>query len=213
MAEFLEQRIAGGISFGSSYTDEYAVTITTTAAGAEYRKLVHPYPQRRFKLIFRETLAAAWTDVLNLYHRAYGRFAGFRAKAFDDYTTAADGRSAPTKDDQTLTRLSAGIYQLSKEYGKDAAGLGIGRPKRILYKPVTGTVVVAKNGTLVSSGVTVDTTTGQITISPAPLIGDVITAGCEFDIPVRFDTTISVDQAFPDVRMLEGVELVELLAP
>jgi hypothetical protein len=67
---------------------------------------------------------------------------------------------------------------------------------------------------LVSSGVTIDTTTGLVTISPAPSYpADVITGGCEFDIPVRFDVDLSVDQSMPAVRMLEGVELVELLAP
>lgn len=213
MSEFLEQRIAGGVSYGSSYADEYSVTVTQTAAGAEYRKLVHPYPVRRFRLIFREALSSVWTDVLNLYHRCYGRYAGFRVRAFDDYTTAADGRSAPTKDDQVLTYISSGIYQLRKVYGLDAAGITIGRPSRTIYKPVTATTIIAKNGTLVSSGVTVDTTTGRVTISPAPLIGDSITGGCEFDIPVRFDVDLSVDQSAPAIRMLESVELVELLAP
>lgn len=214
MADFLEQRIAGGISYGSSYTDEYQVQITQTAAGAEYRKLVHPYPVRRFRLTFRQALANVWTDVLNLYHRCYGRYAGFRVRAFDDYTTAADGRSAPTKDDQALIYVSAGVYQLVKVYGLDAAGIGIGRPSRTIYKPVAGTTVIAKNGVLLSSGVSVDTTTGRITISPAPSYpADTITGGCEFDIPVRFDVDLSVDQSAPAIRMLESVELVELLAP
>lgn len=214
MADFLEQRIAGGISYGSSYSDIYAVRIITTASGAENRTLVHPYPQRRFNLAFRESIANVWVDVINLYHRCYGRYAGFRAKAFDDFTTAADGRSAPTKDDQTLTYVSAGIYQLRKYYGLDAAGIGIGRPSRVISKPVAGTTLIAKNGTLVNSGVTVDTTTGRVTISPAPAYpADVITGGCEFDIPVRFDIDLSIDQSAPAVRMLEGVQLVELLQP
>lgn len=214
MSEFLEQRIAGAISYGSSYADAYEVQITQTAAGAEFRKLVHPYPVRRFRLSFREPIASYWTDVLNLYHRAYGRYAGFRAKALDDYTTATDGRSAPTKDDQVLGYVSSGVYQLRKFYGLDAAGISIGRPYRVIYKPVAGTTVIAKNGTLVSSGVTVDTTTGRVTISPAPSYpSDAITGGCEFDIPVRFDMDLSVDQRAPAIRMLEGVELIELLAP
>lgn len=214
MSDFLEQRIAGGISYGSSYFDQYAVMITRTASGAEYRQLVHPYPVRKFRLIFRESLANVWADVINLYHRAYGRYAGFRAKAFDDFTTATDGRSAPSKDDQVLTYLSSGVYQLRKYYGLDAAGIAIGRPSRVIYKPVVGTTVIAKNGTLISSGVTVNTTNGQVTISPAPAYpSDTITGGCEFDIPVRFDMDLTIDQTAPAIRMLEGVELVELLNP
>ncbi|MEF8746652.1 MAG: DUF2460 domain-containing protein [Candidatus Accumulibacter propinquus] len=212
--EFLEQRIVGGVSYGSSYTDAYAVTITTTAGGAEYRKLVHPYPVRKFRLVFREALASMWADVVNLYHRCYGRYAGFRVKAFDDFTTAPDGRSAPTRTDQALTYVSSGVYQLVKTYGLDAAGIAIGRPSRVIYKPVSGTVLIAKNGALLVSGVTVDTTTGRVTISPAPAYpADTITGGCEFDIPVRFDVDLQVDQSAPAIRMLEGVELVELLQP
>lgn len=213
MAEFLEQRISAAIAYGSSYEDEYQVEITRTAGGAEYRKLVHPYPTRRFRLIYRADRADVGAKVLNLYHRCYGKFAGFRVKALDDFTTAADGRSPPNEADQVLTRLSAGVYQLRKEYGLDAAGLGIGRPARTIFKPVAGTTLIAVNGTPKSSGVSVDTTTGRVTLSPAPLITDVVTGGCQFDIPVRFDTAVSIDQSAPNNRHLDGVELVELLAP
>jgi uncharacterized protein (TIGR02217 family) len=214
MAEFLEQRISAAISYGSSWADEYEVQITRTAGGGEYRKLVHPYPVRRFRLLFRAERADIGAKVLDLYHRCYGKFAGFRVKALDDFTTAGDGRSAPTKDDQALLYVSSGVYQLRKEYGKSAAGLGIGRPFRTIFKPVSGTVLVAKNGVLLSSGVSVDTTTGRVTISPAPSHpADVITGGCQFDIPVRFDTALDIDQMAPNHRQLNNVELVELLAP
>lgn len=213
MAEFLEQRLAGSISYGSSYTDSYAVRVAQTASGAEFRTLVNPYPQRRFHFSMREGLGNLWADVVNLYHRAYGRYAGFRAKAFDDFTTATDGRSAPTMSDQTLIYVSSGVYQLCKVYGLDAAGIGIGRPSRVIYKPVTGTVLVAKNGVLLSSGVTVDTTTGRVTISPAPSYpSDTITGGCEFDIPVRFDGDLTIEHTSPAARTL-NVDLIELLSP
>lgn len=212
MAEFLEQRISAEISYGSSWSDHFPVEITVTASGSEYRRLLHPYPVRRFHIRLRSPLEEIWSEALNLYSRAYGQYAGFRAKAFDDYTTAADGRAAPTALDQTLLRLSSGIYQLRKEYGKDATGLGIGRPVRTIYKPVTGTTLCAKNGVTIGSGVTVDTVTGQVTISPAPLITDAITGGCEFDIPVRFDSSLTIEQSQPTVRMIE-CDLVELLVP
>lgn len=211
---FLEQRIAGDISYGSSYADDYNVVVTRTAGGARYPKLTHPYPQRRFRLNFRENLVNMWADVVNLYHRCYGTYYGFRVKAADDFTTRTDGRSAPTKDDQTLVYVSSGVYQLRKQYGLDAAAGGIGYPSRTIYKPVAGTTIVAKNGTLIGSGVTVDTTTGRVTISPAPSYpADVITGGCEFDVPVVFAGPITIDQSAPYVRMIESVELEELLAP
>lgn len=213
MAEFLEERLPIDIRMGASYSDDYAVTITQTAGGAEYRKLVHQYPMRRWTINFtlmRDDLAAR---VLALYHRAYGRFSGFRVRDVDDYNSSATGRAAITMLDQTLTRLSAGIYQLRKEYGAGGTPLGIGRPARIVYKPVSGTVIAAKNGVLISSGMIVDHATGQITISPAPLVGDTITAGFEFDIPARFGSALDVASLSRDVRDCGSIDIIELLAP
>jgi uncharacterized protein (TIGR02217 family) len=189
------------------------VTITRTAGGAEYRKLVHQYPMRRWTINFtllRDDLAAR---VLALYHRAYGSFAGFRVRDVDDYNTSASGRGAITTLDQTLTRISSGVYQLRKEYGSGATPLGIGRPARIIYKPVSGTLIAAKNGVTIASGISVDTATGLITITPAPLIGDTITAGFEFDLPARFDSALNVASLSRDVRDCGSIDVVELLQP
>lgn len=213
MAEFLEERLPIDIRMGASYSDDYAVTITQTAGGAEYRKLVHQYPLRRWTINFtllRDDLAAR---VLALYHRAYGRFAGFRVRDVDDYNSSASGRGAISTIDQTITRISAGVYQLRKEYGAGGTPLGIGRPARVIYKPVSGTLIAAKNGVTISSGMTVDTTTGLVTISPSPLIGDTITAGFEFDIPARFDSALDVASLSRDVRDCGSIDIVELLAP
>ena len=213
MAEFLEERLPVDIRMGASYGDEYAVQITQTAGGAEYRKLVHGLPRRRWTInytLLRDDIAAR---VLALYHRAYQTLAGFRVYDVDDHNSSASGRGTITNLDQTLTRLSSGIYQLRKEYGSGATPLGIGRPARIIYKPVAGSLIVAKNGVAVVSGVTLNTTNGQVTISPAPLVGDTITAGFEFDIPARFNSTIEVSALTRDVRDCGAIELIELLQP
>ena len=213
MAEFLEERLPLDIRMGASHSDDYSVTITQTSGGAEYRKLVHQYPMRRWTINFtllRDDLAAR---VLALYHRAYGRFAGFRVRDVDDYNSSASGRGAISTLDQTITRISAGVYQLRKEYGAGGTPLGIGLPARVIYKPVSGTLIAAKNGVTISSGMTVDTTTGLVTISPSPLIGDAITAGFEFDIPARFDSVLDVASLSRDVRDCGSIDIVELLAP
>lgn len=213
MAEFLEERMPLDIRMGVVHSNDYSVVITRTAGGAEHRQLVHPYPVRRWTINFtllRDDLAAR---VLALYHRAYGRYAGFRVRDVDDYNSSSSGRGAITDLDQVATRLSSGIYQLRKEYGAGGSPLGIGRPARIVYKPVSGTVIAAKNGVTISSGLSVDTTTGRLTITPAPLIGDTITAGFEFDVPARFDSAISVSSLSRDVRDCGSIEVVELLAP
>ena len=47
MAEFIEERLALAVRNGSSYGDDFQVEVTTTASGAEYRRLIHPFPVRR----------------------------------------------------------------------------------------------------------------------------------------------------------------------
>ena len=162
MAAFLEDVLPVNVRMGASYTDGYEVEITTTASGAEYRKLTHPFPVRSFHVNFtmlRDDLAS---QVLALYHRAYGTYAGFRVKCVDDFSTYQD-RGVPTAFDYTLTLVSTGVYQLVKGYGTGGTPLGIGLPYRNLYKPVAGTTVVGVNSVAPTLGWSVATTTGLVT--------------------------------------------------
>ena len=161
---FLEERLPIDVRMGASYGDEYNVEITTTAGGDEHRRLVHRYPVRRFQVGYTLQTADLWARVLALYHRAYCMYAGFRVKCKDDFSTNAH-TGAPTATDQTLTRLSAGVYQLRKEYGAGATPIAVGLPERTLYKPVAGTTLIAVGALTYSSGFTVDTVTGQVTFA------------------------------------------------
>ena len=212
MSEFLEERLPVDVRMGASYADEYAVEITTTAAGAEYRRLLHGLPARRFTInytLLRDDLAAR---VLALYHRAYGSLAGFRVRCADDFSTNAH-TGAPTALDQPTTYISSGVYQLLKQYGSGATPLGIGLPTRTIYKPVAATVKIAVNGTPLGAGISVDDTTGRVTLTPAPGGGDVVTAGFEFDLPCRFDSAIDIASLSKTVRDCGSIELKELLVP
>jgi len=213
MPSFLEERLPVDVRLGMSYADDYTVMITTTAGGAEYRKLVQPFPARSFHVNFTTDQADLWARVISLYHRAYGKFAGFRVKCMDDFSTN-NLTGAPTPLDEVLANSSTGIYQLRNFYGTNGTALaGVGYPSRTIFKPVAGTVVAAKNGVTISSGLSVDTTTGLITISPAPLISDTITAGCQFDIPCRFNSLIEVTAIDRKFRDCGSIDLIELLNP
>lgn len=291
MAEFLEERLAVVVNTGSTYGDSYEVEITTTSTGAEHRRLIHPFPVRRFRI---STLAAAsdlYAQVLNLYHRAYGKYAGFRVTSIDDNSTNGQV-GTPSAVDQTLALVSTGVYQLQKAYGAGATPLAIGLPKRTIFKPVAGTTLIAVAGiTIPATGYSVDTTTGRVTFSAdkvktvtgitkaasavvavgshtyvvgesvyftgivgmtqinglrglitaigatditvainsstfstwssggsqtvktLPQSGEVVTGGCLFDIPARFDTSVEVAQDYPNHRVVEGIEIIELINP
>ena len=167
MAEFLEERLPINVRAGASYSDQYEVEITQTASGSEYRRLVHPYPVRVYNVFYTQQTANLWSDILALYHRAYGMFAGFRVKALDDYTTNAR-ILAPTATDQTLEVITAGtVYQLQVAYGTGGTPLSIGEPVRTIFKPVASTTKVAI-GTLEQATPamwSVDTTTGRVTFA------------------------------------------------
>lgn len=166
MADFLEERLPIAVRAGASYSDQYAVEITQTASGSEYRRLVHPYPVRVYNVFYTQQTANLWSEILALYHRAYGMFAGFRVKALDDYTTNAR-TAAPTATDQTLGVITAGtVYQLQVKYGTGGTPLSIGAPVRTIFKPVSSATRIAI-GTLEQNALmwSVDTTTGRVTFA------------------------------------------------
>jgi len=293
MADFLEERLYGAIQYGSSWTDDYMVNITTTSGGQEYRSLIHPFPIRKFDVTFMMDNTTMWADLVNTYHRAHGKYSGFRAKCLDEYTSKADGLTAPTAYDQTMGVISAGLtYQLRKYYGKDKTAGASGYAYRNIYKSVTDTTSVAIQSTIIrSNDWSVSTTTGVVTfvtnktttitgiskatnavistsntadivagqsiyisgcvgmtqinglrgfvqsvttnvsitvginssafgtwssggtINTNPQIGESVTAGFEFDFPVRFNSTLPIGQNKPIYRDVNNIELIELLNP
>lgn len=166
MSEFLEERLPVRVRAGASYSDQFAVEITQTASGSEYRRLVHPFPVRVYNVFYTQETANLWSDILALYYRSYGMFAGFRVKALDDYTTNARIES-PTATDQTLEVITAGsIYQLQVAYGTGGTPLAIGEPVRTIFKPVAATTRVAIDTLEQGASMwSVSTITGRVTFA------------------------------------------------
>ena len=76
MGAFLEERLPVNIRLGASFVDGYAVEITTTASGVEYRKLTHPHPIR--KMCIRDRYSYLYCshlhtllETLHKYHKLY----------------------------------------------------------------------------------------------------------------------------------------------
>nr|WP_298117450.1 DUF2460 domain-containing protein [uncultured Pseudomonas sp.] len=167
MGEFIEERLDTCVRLGAAAEDSYFVETTITQGGSRYSSLRNGKPYREFNLDYIKPGTALALSVASLYHRTWGGFAGFRVKSWDDYTTANDGVSAYTALDCDLPLVSAGIYQLVKEYGREGLALAsIGRPKRTLYKPVAGNIAVGVAGAVYpTSQWSADSTTGQITMA------------------------------------------------
>lgn len=110
---------------------------------------------------------------------------GFRFKDFLDHQSASPKENI-TPTDQLLGTGdgSQTDFQLIKSYG-DVAGSS----QRAILRPVSGSVQLALNGVLQNEGgdYSLNESTGQISFSTAPASGTAVSAGYEFDIPVRFD--------------------------
>jgi len=166
MGAFLEERLSVAVKYGATYEESYSVEITRTANDSEYRKLLHPFPVRVFEFAYDVKATSLYASIANLYHRAFGSYAGFRVKCLDDYST--NGQiSAPTAFDQNLGTISLGAtYQLQKSYGIGGTPLSIGLPYRTLFKPVSGTTLIGiANVAIRSADWSVATTTGIVTFA------------------------------------------------
>jgi uncharacterized protein (TIGR02217 family) len=126
--------------------------------------------------------------VVAFFEERRGRLHGFRWKDHADFKSCA-ASATPAATDQIIGTGDGATteFQLVKAYGHSFAPW-----TRELTKPVDGTVLVAVDGAVQSEGsdFTCDDTTGVITFLPSsiPSIGAVVTAGFQFDVPVRFDT-------------------------
>ena len=97
-------------------------------------------------------------------------------------------------------------FQLIKRY-PDA----VSAYDRAIKWPVAGTLVVAVNGVLKASGVAVNRGTGVVTLTPAPAAAAVITAGFQFDVPVRFEEDwLSVSWDTINSRSAGSIQLLEV---
>lgn len=123
--------------------------------------------------------------VIAFYEARRGPLVGFRWKDWTDYKSCLPSlgpdyldQEIGVGDDVTTT------FQLCKAYRS-----GDETYCRDIRKPVVHTVLIGMGGDALVEGThyTVDLATGIVTFDVAPGEGAVITAGYEFDVPVRFD--------------------------
>lgn len=97
-------------------------------------------------------------------------------------------------------------FQLSKTYGSIYSPY-----TREITKPVAGTVKIGVNGVNQPSGWTVNTVTGIVTFAVAPANGHTVTAGYEFDVPVRFNTDfLEIDLSAFEAGNIPDIPIVEI---
>ena len=203
---FHEVRLPARLAFGSTGGIERRTEIVTLASGFERRST--PWAEGRRRYLIGATLRSL-SDMAALtafFEARKGQLYGFRFRDFADFRSCSSGE-APGPTDQALG-VGDGLrtsFQLVKRYGE-----GESAPQRRICKPVAGTVRVAVDG-LETSAFGVDDSTGLVTLETAPAADVPVSAGFEFDVPVRFDTDrIEVTLESFEAGRMAAVPLIEI---
>ena len=183
---FHDVRFPASLSFGSMGGPERRTDIVTLANGFEERNTPWAHSKRRYDAGFGVRSLDDVETLISFFEARQGQMFGFRWKDWSDFKSCVasaevDCLDQPLGDGDGLRTE----FQLVKTYS--SGGVGYVRP---IQKPVSGTVHVAVDGTELAhgTGYTLDLDTGVISFATAPANGAVVTAGFEFDVPVRFDT-------------------------
>ncbi len=183
---FHEVRFPTSLSFGSVGGPERRTDIVTLANGFEERNTPWAHSRRRYDAGLGMRSLDDIETLISFFEARQGQMFGFRWKDWSDYKSGA-ATADVDKGDQVIAR-GDGVqtqFQLAKTYV--SGGFQYIRP---ILKPVLGTVKIGLEQDEVREGVDfdVDIARGRITFSDAPPVGVEVTAGFEFDVPVRFDT-------------------------
>ena len=202
---FHEVRFPTDLSRGATGGPERRTEIVTLASGAEERNTPWAHSRRRYDAGLGMRSLDDVDAVVAFFEARRGQLHGFRWRDWADWRSCApSGQVGPF--DQAIGRGdgAARAFGLVKRYA--SGGDTYARP---IAKPTPGTVRVAVDGEEVPAAV--DAATGLVTLDEAPAAGAAVTAGFEFDVPVRFDTDrIQVSVAGFEAGEVPSVPVLEI---
>ncbi|TDR88962.1 DUF2460 domain-containing protein [Enterovirga rhinocerotis] len=198
-ADFHEILFPTDIARGSRGGPVRLTEIVTLASGREHRNARWADSRRRYDAGLGIRTLDALHAVIAFFEERRGRLVGFRFRDRADERSCAPSL-APSPADQPIGTGdgTTTAFQLAKTYGGSFSPY-----RRVIAKPVAGSVRIAVSGDEVVSGWSLDPATGLVAFAAAPPPGSPITAGFRFDVPVRFDT----DQLEFDLAAFEAGEV------
>jgi uncharacterized protein (TIGR02217 family) len=154
-------------------------------SGHEQRNQIWTTARHRYQ-IQNLKLAEEIDEVINFFNAMRGRLHGFRFKDWADYKSGSNYADISMVDAVVSGTVDSAnkTFHLVKHYT-----VGNTTYTRKIIKPIASTVVMAVDGSA-TTAFTVVGSTGVVTTASAYAPGTVLTAGFEFDVPVRFDTDV-----------------------
>jgi uncharacterized protein (TIGR02217 family) len=207
---FDDIRFPTAISRGSTGGPERRTEIVVTGSGGEERNSRWADSRRRYNAGFGVKSLDDIHAVLRFFEERRGRLHGFRWKDHLDFRSGAPLEQPAATDQLIGTGDGAtATFQLVKRYGS-----GLRDYVRTITKPVAGTAVVAVDG-VAAANAGIDPLTGLVTFAAGfvPASGASVTAGFEFDVPVRFDTDLlKINLNHFAAGDIPDIPIVEILA-
>jgi uncharacterized protein (TIGR02217 family) len=210
MTAFHEVLFPCDIALGSRGGPERRTDIVTLRSGYEERNSIWANSRRRYNAGYglRDKDDAKFAAVVQFFEERRGRLYGFRWRdRFDMSSAPTPGVVVTPLDQQIGTGDGATTaFQLVKTYGATFAPYA-----RTIKKPVAGSVRIAVNGVELTSGWTVDATSGIVAFAAAPASGAIVKAGFQFDVPVRFDVDyLEIDYTTWKAGQIPNIPVIEI---
>lgn len=205
---FHEVRFPAAISLGSSGGIERRTEIVTLVSGHEERNSPWALSRRTYDAGLGVRSLEALHEVLAFYEARRGMLYGFRWKDwFDHKSCGPSGVPGPLDAKIGTGDGVTGVFALTKTYAP-----GVHQYERPITKPVAGSVTVAVDGVVLDDAdFACDPATGMVTIFQTPPVGAVVSAGFEFDVPVRFGAdVIEVNFAAFQAGSIPAIPIIEV---
>ena len=198
MSTFHEVQFPSDISYGSSGGPEFSTDVVITHSGHEQRNVNWSDARAVYNVSHGVKTQNQLDSLIAFFRARQGMAYGFRFKDWSDYNIT--GQQIGIGDGVVTD------FQLVKQYVSTPTTV-----TRDIKKPVSGTVTVYIDDVEQSSGVSVDSTTGIVTFTTPPALGEIITTDFEFDVPVRFDTDrLSASLDSYGVNSWNNIPIVEI---
>ena len=207
---FHDVRFPTRVSIGASGGPERRTEIVVVGSGAEERNSRWADSKRVYNAGYGVKSVDDLHGVIAFFEERRGRLHGFRWKDWADYKSCAPGETISALDQEIGTGDgTTGAFQLIKTYGSTYAPWA-----RSIQLPVAGSVLVAVDSAPQDpENFVVSLTTGVVTFLAQYIPADqtTVTAGFQFDVPVRFDTDqLEVNLSEMEAGSIPHIPIVEI---
>lgn len=192
---FLDVRFPETYAYGALASDDWMLEIIETLNRREYRNAPLAHPRRLWDLSTTGKTMEQKDGIRDFFMATMGGLHSFAFRDLSDYQLVQDQIHVGDGSDE---------IQLVKRYriGNEEAGyLTYERP---ITLPIVSTVRIWLDDVEAESGWEVERETGLVTFAAAPGEGVVVSAACEFDVPVRFRES-RLSWSAPNRNVSEGL--------